>query len=191
MIDSSVQEYCFDCSRHAKSYLAAGIALWEYTEEMRRLMAEFKYGGCESDASFFADELMRIQGEKLYSWKIDGIVPVPLHWRKRWFRGYNQAESLAVEIGKRLHVPVWTDVLKRTRYTEPQKELDDKQRFANLRDAFSAGGCGAEEQVYGTTVLLVDDIYTTGATLEACARVLLETGAKTVYFTCLCIGRDY
>jgi ComF family protein len=153
-------------------------------------MAEFKYGGCEADAVFFADELMRTHGQKLRSWSVDGIVPVPLHWRKRWFRGYNQAESLAVEVGKRLNTPVWTDVIKRTRYTEPQKELDDKERLANLKNAFSACEYGSE-RLDGAVVLLVDDIYTTGATLEACARVLLEMGAKNVYFTCLCIGRDY
>jgi ComF family protein len=158
---------------------------------MRQIMAEYKYGGCEADAYFFADEMTRFYGEKITNWGIEVIVPVPLHWRKKWFRGYNQAESLALTLGAKLHIPVCADALARTRYTEPQKKLDDKERAANLKGAFSAGKGSISGQIKGFTVLLVDDIYTTGATLEACARVLLDMGAKKVYFICLCIGRDY
>lgn len=184
------EEYCMDCARR-ESHFVQGVALWEYTGSMKRVMAEYKYGGCETDAVFFAEELAGQYGNLIRSWHADAIVPVPLHYRKRWFRGYNQAESLALAIGERLGIPVCTDVLRRNRYTEPQKNLDDRQRFANLREAFTARR-GAEDRLAGwSAVLLVDDIYTTGATMEACAGVLQKLGMENIYFACLCAGRDF
>lgn len=189
-IDSIRQEYCTDCTGRTSS-LDGGIALWEYTDSMRQVMADFKYGGCESDAEFFANEFAAYHSVKLQSWNIQAIVPVPLHWRKRWFRGYNQAESFAGILGQKLSVPVYTEVLKRIRYTEPQKGLDSRQRRKNLQGAFDAAK-DAENRIKNcTTILLVDDIYTTGATLEACADVLRRLGVQRVYFTCLCTGRAY
>lgn len=189
-IESIRQEYCPDCTGRTSS-LDGGIALWEYTDSMRQVMADFKYGGCESDAEFFANEFAAYHSVKLQSWNIQAIVPVPLHWRKRWFRGYNQAESFAGILGQKLSVPVYTEVLKRIRYTEPQKGLDSRQRRKNLQGAFDAAK-DAENRIKNcTTILLVDDIYTTGATLEACADVLRRLGVQRVYFTCLCTGRAY
>lgn len=189
-IESIRQEYCMDCAGRVSS-LDGGITLWEYTDSMRQVMADFKYGGCESDAEFFANEFAAYHSGKLQSWNIQAIVPVPLHWRKRWFRGYNQAESFASALGQKLSVPVYTEVLKRVRYTEPQKGLDSRQRRKNLQRAFDAAK-NAENRINNcTTILLVDDIYTTGATLEACAGVLRRLGVQRVYFTCLCTGRGF
>lgn len=187
---SAVQEYCNGCSGR-NSNLTQGISLWEYTDRMKQVMADFKYGGCEEDAIFFADEILEHYQKKLESWNIDAIIPVPLHWRKRWFRGYNQAESLALALGEQLKLPVWPDILKRRHYTEPQKELDHKQRLANLKNAFCVAGGAADKMKGCSTVLLVDDIYTTGATMEACAGECRKMGIKHVYFACLCTGRDF
>lgn len=128
--------------------------------------------------------------EKLLAWKPDFLIPVPLHRHRRWFRGYNQAEILAEEIGKRLHLPVETDVLCRSLDTSPQKQLDDKVRYRNMSSAFYVPE-SASYKLNGKRVVLIDDIYTTGSTLEACAGELKKAGVSEIYSACLCIGRDY
>jgi ComF family protein len=111
----------------------------------------------------------------------DAVVPVPLHPWRQWRRTYNQADLLAATLGR----PVW-HVLRRRRATPPQTALDRHARQANVRHAFALGGWmpGAEDrarrQVEGRTLVLVDDVLTTGATLEACARVLVDAGAREV-----------
>ncbi len=97
---------------------------------------------------------------------------------------------LADELGKLLQLPVLSDVLLRTRYTKPQKGLDSKQRAANVAGAFALKEKGENALRSLRSVLLVDDIYTTGATLEACGDILCRTGVQEVYFVCLCIGKD-
>lgn len=189
-IESISQEYCPDCAGRESS-LDGGITLWEYTDSMRQVMADFKYGGCESDAEFFADEFVAFHRERIQRWNIQAIVPVPLHWKKRWFRGYNQAGSFADALGYKLSVPVYSELLKRVRYTEPQKGLDSRQRRKNLQSAFDAAEDAGNRIDKCFNILLVDDIYTTGATLEACADVLRRLGAQRVFFACLCTGRDY
>ena len=174
-------EYCKDCSSKTTSFLDEGTALWIYTEKMKRAMADFKYGGCESDAKVYARELFSHRKEHFQRWRPDCLVPVPLHRRKRWFRGYNQAEAIAEHMGLLMGIPVRPNALVRIRYTKPQKELDDRQRRKNLMSAITGG---EEPLIRGSRVLLI-------ATLEACGRALRDMGADKVYFACLCIGQDY
>jgi len=103
---------------------------------------------------------------------IDIVVPVPLHWRRRRQRGFNQAEALARTLG----MP-WRNALRRTRRTPSQTELPAAQRHRNVREAFALRRRAA---VSGRSILLVDDVATTGATLEACAEVLRAAGAREV-----------
>lgn len=192
-IDSSEREFCQDCRdksiRRKEDDLKCGTAVWVYTERMKKAMADFKYRGCYEEAIFFAEELVRIRGDMVRKWNPDYIVPVPLHRRRLWFRGYNQAECLAKELGLRMRIPM-LPALERVRATGPQKNFDDKGRRNNVKNAFCVAD-GYANSLQGRTVLLVDDIYTTGATLEACAGALAGIGTDKVYFACLCIGRDY
>jgi ComF family protein len=115
--------------------------------------------------------LMRMHG----SWVLEGAdvcVPVPLHWRRQWQRGFNQAADLAAGLG----LPV-VHALKRPRRARSQTDLPAEDRRANVRNAFRVrrGAC-----VAGACVAVVDDVSTTGATLDACARVLLGAGAREV-----------
>ena len=192
-VESIRQEYCLDCAekRTRHDVLEQGVALWVYDENMKRVMANVKYGGCREDIHFFAKEMMQIHGKKIQHWRIDAIVPVPLHRRRRWFRGYNQAEVLAGDMGQCLNLPVLVDVLRRNRQTRPHKGLLPKQRKANLSGAFGVDPNKLDSLTGVRNVLLVDDIYTTGATLEACGEVLHQVGVEKIYFVCLCIGRDY
>jgi ComF family protein len=112
----------------------------------------------------------------------DAVVPVPLHPWRQWRRGYNQADLLAETLG----LPCWR-VLRRRRATSPQTALDADARRANVRGAFGLGGwlpraaARARPRVRARTLLLVDDVLTTGATLDACARMLKEAGAHEVH----------
>src|SRR5699024_4109163 len=100
------------------------------------------------------------------------LVPVPVHPARKRERGFNQAELLANRIGSRLEIPVCPDMLVRNKKTMPQKGLDPSGRLKNLEEAFSAGKLF--DGVEG--VILVDDIYTTGSTIEACTRALKKAG---------------
>lgn len=109
----------------------------------------------------------------------DVIVPVPLHFWRRHRRGYNQSELLARELGRRLNIPV-RNVLRRARHTSPQVGLSARERADNVRDAFLPRENRSGEPV-ANTVLLIDDVCTTGATLHECARALKQAGAARVF----------
>lgn len=103
------------------------------------------------------------------------IIPVPLHIDRLRERGFNQSLLLARAVGKRHGVPVAPFLLKRTRSTEPQVNLSGKERKINVKGAFEVQG-----NVRGRSILLIDDVYTTGATVSECSKVLRKSGAKEV-----------
>jgi len=125
-----------------------------------------------------------LQGLMLEGWSRNGhlagapdiIIPVPLHPRRLRMRGFNQSLELARPVARKTGRPLAPRALRRTRPTTPQFQLEPSQRASNIKGAFAADSA----QVRGRRVLLVDDIMTTGATLEECARVLLEAGAAGV-----------
>lgn len=180
------QEFCYDCTRKT-FYYECGAAPLRYNAVMRRAMEGLKYRNKREYADFFAEEILRAYGNMLKSWQPDMLIPVPIHSARRRSRGYNQAELLAEPFGERLGVPVRNDILIRSRSTGPQNKLNDKERRKNVEEAFQI----KENGVQLKRVILVDDIYTTGSTVNACAKVLKEAGAGTVYFICACIGNGY
>jgi len=141
---------------------------------LRRIIHTFKYSGRRVLAAPLA-RLMQEAGDGVMS-GADAVVPVPLHPWRQWQRGFNQADDLACRLGP----PVWR-VLRRRRHGPPQAGLPAAQRQTNVQDAFAL--CRwpfARAQLRNRSVVLVDDVMTTGATLEACARVLIEAGARSV-----------
>jgi ComF family protein len=142
---------------------------------LRRLIIDYKFNGglgrTRLLATLAADAFVRGGGPAP-----DLVVPVPLHVRRLLGRGYNQSTELARVLGRALSRPVARAALVRTRHTVPQTRLGMRERRENIRDAFAA----SPEQVSGRTILLVDDVYTTGATLTECARTLLGAGAAGV-----------
>lgn len=113
----------------------------------------------------------------LGTWEADGLVPVPIHWARRWERGFNQSELLAQRVGRTLSMPV-RPVLLRTRKTPPQVGLEATARQRNIHGAFALA---PQVRVAGQRLILVDDVRTTGSTLSACAAVLKSAGAQAVY----------
>lgn len=151
------------------------------------MRSAFRYGGVARDAvlaikfngvSALAPAMAAEMTSVLREWSppVEAIVPVPLHWLRRRTRGYNQSELLAAEIARGVGIPLHLQALRRTRRTAMQAQAPDAiTRRANVQGAFAPGPRPIEGNV-----LLIDDVSTTGATLDACARALLESGAATV-----------
>lgn len=120
-----------------------------------------------------ADELEEVAS----TWQAHALVPVPIHWTRRWERGFNQSELLAGVVAHRCGLPV-RSALRRTRATPPQVGLTGAQRATNLRSAFAVD---SRHLLPGGRFILVDDVTTTGATLAECASVLRGAGAAEVF----------
>lgn len=185
-LSTAEAEYCPDCGRKKHLYVRGRAAL-EYDSVMRESIGRFKYKNRREYGDFYVQELLRACGEAVRSWNPDLLIPIPLHKSRRRKRGFNQAELIARGLGKELGIPVSADSLLRTKKTSPQKELNDQERKSNLKNAFQL----AKDNVKFKKILLIDDIYTTGSTIDAAASVLLDHGAEKVYFLCISIGRGY
>lgn len=167
------EQGCCALCRLGASGFDAAYSFGAYEGELRELIHLFKYGRVQTLARPLGKLLaLGLPREE----KFDAIVPVPLHWWKRWQRGFNQSELLAREIARRTHLPVRKSV-RRVKYTNAQAGLTNAKRRANVSQAFRSKGGRVLE---GQRVLLVDDVMTTGATAAACARALKRAGASYV-----------
>ena len=184
-IEKPEQEYCHDCQRFAHSF-DKGSSVFVYDPVMRRSISMFKYHNRREYAKFYAEEMYEHCKHFIKSAKPDVIIPVPVHRLKKRQRGFNQAELVAKELGKLIHVPVVTNYLIRSEKTTPQKELTRLQRKANLKKAFAIARTGVSYE----RVLLIDDIYTTGATIDAVSEILKENQTKIIFFLTICVGRN-
>jgi ComF family protein len=152
----------------------AAYSYGDYDGTLRGLIHLMKYDGVKVLAGGFGVWLAEAMPRNA---RFDAIVPVPLHWRRYFQRGFNQSELLARELGRRTGLPVRTEVLRRERGTGKQSLLADMERWANVKGAFAVRR-GA--RVEGQRLVLIDDVLTTGATLNDCARALKEAGAAHV-----------
>jgi ComF family protein len=152
-------------------------AVARYSETMRDLIQSFKYRDCQEGLSLFGRWLARAGAELLTD--ADVIVPVPLYHSRLWWRRFNQSALLAQQLSKRSGVPHDCFILKRVRRTVSQVGLSAEQRKRNVAGAFQVDPARAAE-LAGQKVIVVDDVITTGATVEACARVLRRAKAARV-----------
>ena len=182
-IEDETMEFCADCMAHRHTY-EYGLALFNYNDAARNSMVQIKYHNKREYLDFYgAAVAVRVERE-IRRMRVDAIIPVPVHPSRRRKRGFNQAEVLAKIVGERLGIPVKAELLRRTKKTLPQKELSVGERLKNLSGAFRADEIPENIR----RVLLVDDIYTTGSTIEACTRVLKTAGVETIYFGVICMA---
>lgn len=180
--DSTI-EYCCDCTRRKRSF-DYGLSLINYDDIASRSMSQIKYNNKREYLDFYSEAMLRKLGKRIKAMNGDVLIPVPVHPSRLRRRGFNQAEELADRLSPHLGIPVDTTILRRDRKTAPQKSLDAGGRLKNLEQAF----CASQIPAHIRSVILVDDIYTTGSTIEACARVLKKAGAEHVYFVTIFIG---
>jgi ComF family protein len=159
---------CVRCRRSPRS-ISIGRSIARYEGALRDILHALKYEGRRSLAAPLG-ALMVARGAEVLA-GADAVVPVPLHFFRRYRRGFNQAAELSRHLG----LPV-LDCLRRTRATITQTDLPESRRHENVRDAFKV----RRRVPAGSVLVVVDDVSTTGATVDACARVLLENGAREV-----------
>lgn len=176
------KELCRDCET-GKRYFDEGRGIYPYTQTMKKSVLLYKYDGRREYSRFFAAAMSEYGKKELLRWKPDLIIPIPLHEKKRKQRGFNQAALLGEQLGRYTGLYVSDRVLKKKLQTKSQKKLDAKGRKKNLKHAFAV-----EEDVTGLRILLVDDVFTTGSTMDAAASSLKKAGASEVFFLTLCIA---
>lgn len=185
-------EYCQDCIKVEKHFIQGG-SLWLHKGKVQESIYRFKYKNHRIYGETFAQLILGTYGEKLKEWKPQAILGVPVHRARRKVRGYNQAEILSIELSREIkikygvHMDDITKCLYRNKKTIVQKKLDNKDRVKNIQGAFGIRG----EVVLPKKVLIIDDIYTTGATINEIAKLLKKNGVNEVYFLTISIGQGF
>lgn len=169
---------CENCKRHHPVYSKAVCPLL-YKDDVRSAILKFK----DDNAKYLAEPFAKLICQRLQqeNFSIDVIIPVPSHKKTIRRRGYNQSQVLAEEIGKILNLPVECELIEKVELTKAQKTLDYNQRQSNLFKSFKAQNLGS---LKSKNVLIVDDILTTGATVNAIAR-LIKKQANNIYVACI------
>ncbi|MCD7765561.1 MAG: ComF family protein [Lachnospiraceae bacterium] len=195
-------EFCRDCAQ-TRHLFDQGRAAFTYTGAMRHSVYRMKAQNRRDYLDFYAAAMVRAGSRYLEVWRPEVIVPVPMHWKKRAARGYNQSELLALRISRLTGIPCDRKLLRCVRYTGVQKELGREERLRNLRGSFEVrmpaeGLCRPESEHSSNLtdagrgiparVLLIDDVYTTGSTMDEAARALRAAGVRQIFFLVLCTG---
>ena len=168
------------CSRCLKGEWSFGQAraVGPYEGRIREAISRFKFGGAAHLARPLGALLAQCAGSEFPPSTVDLVIPVPLHPRRLRERGFNQSLLLARQVSRRQAIPLNFTALRRLRQTQPQTQLSAAERQKNVRGAF---GVEVPEAVEGRKILLVDDVFTTGATVQECTESLLDCGAQEVH----------
>ncbi|MCD7746041.1 MAG: ComF family protein [Lachnospiraceae bacterium] len=177
-------EYCEDCMR-TRHLFDQGRAAFAYSGALRHSVYRMKFQNRRDYLDFYAEAMVRAGQRCLELWHPQVIVPVPMHWKKRATRGYNQSELLAVRISRLTGIPCDKKLLRCIRYTGNQKELNRRERLQNLKGSFAVRMPEPSQE----RVLLIDDVYTTGSTMDEAARALRDAGVRQIYFLTICTGK--
>ena len=170
---------CPECSSNGAEYkYERGRAVYEYDEVLKDSIYRFKYGGRREYAEFYARSMADVLGDQILKWKPQALVPIPVHKSRLKKRGYNQAGLLAEELSKIISVPVRDDILIRVEKTRVQKDLSALERQNNLKKALKI----THYDVKLKNIVLIDDIYTTGSTINAAASGLRMAGVANIYY---------
>lgn len=166
------------CKRCRPNSNLTGVHVAAYYNEgpLKEAIHNFKYNYI-SDLKYDLGQIL-ITTLKSYFLKSSILIPVPLHKKRKAERGYNQSQLLALEISERLHLQIIDNKLVRNIFTTPQVKLSGRERKNNIKNAFVWKG---KDEIRGKNVILVDDVYTTGATLQECAKILRNSGARQIW----------
>lgn len=169
---------CRQCQGHPLG-LSGLRAVSVYQEPLRSFIHAFKYAG----NTRLAEPLGHILAQfyTYYGIQADMIIPVPLHPERQRQRGYNHAFLLGEVCAAQVGVPMYDNVLTRLRATSAQVGLTGKERYQNMAGAFVCTAQFATDALFGRRIVIIDDVYTTGATLQACAGPLFAAGARSVW----------
>lgn len=178
------QEYCPDCARK-KHEFEQGRAVFLYQGPMRGILYRYKYGNRRDYTEFLAREAASRYGEWVRRLHVDVVVPIPLSKKRLRRRGYNQADLFARRFSELCGLKYDAGLLVRIRNTVPQKQLSVQERKNNLKNAFKM----SRNVVNLKRILLIDDIYTTGSTIDAAALALKQAGVRDVFSLCISIGQ--
>ncbi|MBQ9062330.1 MAG: ComF family protein [Eubacterium sp.] len=189
-LETDTEAYCENCKIHPRLF-EKGFAPFVYDGAVKEALMRLKYGHRAENARFFGKAMYVCGKQFLAETAPQAVVPVPIHRERKMRRGYNQAELLAESLADLTGIPVIKDRILRVRGTAPQKELGVRQRRKNLAGAFRIAGTAGRDRIFPARVLIVDDIYTTGSTIDTIAALLLRAGAETVYFTCAAIAAGF
>ena len=172
-------QLCGVCRIQPNKNIEITVAASEYQGLMKRLIHLYKYERQQFLSGLFARIITEQAIKTDITENIDLLVPIPLHWtRKRW-RGFNQAKEICRGISTLINVPVIPEsAFRRVRKTTPQVQLNVASRTSNIHNAFDVRKA---KYIKDKNIALVDDVYTTGATSGECARMLLHAGAKSVF----------
>lgn len=168
---------CSKCILEGERPYAEAVSVFAYQACGKEMILNYKTKHILPFARIFSKMLSDRIRTNYSHWDFDIIVPVPLHWTGHWRRTFNQSQLLTVFMAKELQTRCCPDAVKRIKNTRSQKFLSDKERHKNLRDAFR----GNKDLVKNKTLLLVDDVLTTGATMSCAAEELINCGAERVY----------
>ncbi len=183
-VGSDEQLLCPDCEIHPHIY-NEGRAVFLYEKGVRASINRLKFFNRREYVPFYSLCLSMLLHEKNMYWHAQCLAPIPMHPKKRAQRGFDQAALLATGLSRISGLPVLNDLLVRKRYTASSKKLGRTARRKNLRGVF----CVRQGLQVPESVILIDDIYTTGATMDEAALALRRAGVKRIYFLTVCIGR--
>lgn len=181
------EQFCYDCSRK-HFYYERGFALYNYNELIQRSIINFKYNGRAEYSHFFGMEMAKKCRKILKKYDINAALPVPIHKKRLYSRGYNQAALIGERLCELTGMINLDGIIVRRKNTLPQKELDDVSRRKNIEKAFVFNNSFVMPKNI-KNVIIIDDIYTTGATIDTCSRVVQDVIGCKVYFMVLAIGR--
>lgn len=184
------EDYYFKCKECQEQfvYFQKHRAYGEYDGTLKVLLMGLKYKNQRYQSRYLGDLLCELIRSDQTLQTFDYIVPVPVHFTRRWSRGYNQAELLAQVISRQMAPKAYCDALVRKRQTQKLKNLGKSSRKNMLEQAFFLNK-RMKQDLKGKNILLVDDIYTTGATLNACSKVLYECGCEQIQCVTVARGR--
>ncbi len=180
VIERSRIEHEYDLNFRSTGIITdfTSLFIFEKDKTLQHIIHNIKYNNQFNTARTLGELFGKMHNELLNSWKINLIIPVPLHHLKKAERGFNQSDFFAKGISKISRIRSSFHSIKRIRYTESQTGFNHQEREQNMADAFRIRN---EKLIRGKSILLVDDIITTGATIRECGRVLLNAGAKNIF----------